>query len=580
MLGVERKRKEQLLLAFLNDSELFDSLCSQSVSLQQKNIKERLHYIQDILQSGTYGLSCREINKIQSAFGSYNTFGRYNTILEKLWKVNNSLAIFEYKQNIVSCLLEGIDIKQTVKEKPSTTLTPLLETVRSLRLEEKAKKIQLAELNGTEKEKEIFEKSFAQLKNKFALPAKDELYQKVAELLEKGLSVEEIYKELFHTFNEQINHLRQRIKLVNKKLSIPDEAKVENRTMLTEKDEILLQTWVEEIRDSSKKALVNIQDKLDQSHEKLQQKKIKYMQTYREEAQRLILEQHTLQSNSKTKQYELIRLGQVNQQEKRTYQFLIELYLTGLYSKEELQNYLNYLQWTNGEPTIPNIKGLLENENYICEIFGTKIWNEIIQHENYINNLENPKDEELILRDPFLRKYLPKNKIYGTIEEYDYLKWVDQIVQIQSCASEEISNSLSEEINSIMKNLNINLKKNHLAKANFICKIADYKIMYSAGHNEIANRFNVPIGTIHYFLTDKLQEIDPAKFLIVQSINDQKERKKGLSEDQLELIETVNQLEARGYNSTMIAYLMNDSVDNVNIRRKQAKYLNQKTLKK
>ncbi len=569
-----------MLLAFLNDSELFDSLCSQSVSLQQKNIKERLHYIQDILQSGTYGLSCREINKIESAFGSYNTFGRYNAILEKLWKVNNSLAIFEYKQNIVSCLLEGIDIKQTVKEKPSTTLTPLLETVRSLRLEEKAKKIQLAELNGTEKEKEIFEKSFAQLKNKFSLPAKDALYQKVAELLEKGLSVEEIYKELFHTFNEQINHLRQRIKLVNKKLSIPDEAKVENRTMLTEKDEILLQTWVEGIRDSSKKALVNIQDKLAQSHEKLQQKKIKYMQTYREESQRLILEQHTLQSNSKTKQYELIRLGQVNQQEKRTYQFLIELYLTGLYSKEELQNYLNYLQWTNGEPTIPNIKGLLENENYICEIFGTKIWNEIIQHESYINNLENPKDGEIILRDSFLRKYLPKNKIYGTIEEYDYLKWVDQIVQIQSCASEEISNSLSEEINSIMKNLNINLKKNHLAKANFICKIADYKIMYSAGHNEIANRFNVPIGTIHYFLTDKLQEIDPAKFLIVQSINDQKERRKGLSEDQLELIETVNQLEARGYNSTMIAYLMNDSVDNVNIRRKQAKYLNQKTLKK
>ncbi len=229
------------------------------------------------------------------------------------------MAIFEYKQNIVSCLLEGIDIKQTVKEKPSTTLTPLLETVRSLRLEEKAKKIQLAELNGTEKEKEIFEKSFAQLKNKFALPAKDELYQNVAELLEKGLSVEEIYKELFHTFNEQINHLRQRIKLVNKKLSIPDEAKVENRTMLTEKDEILLQTWVEGIRDSSKKALVNIQDKLAQSHEKLQQKKIKYMQTYREESQRLILEQHTLQSNSRTKQHEMIRLGQVNQQEKRTY---------------------------------------------------------------------------------------------------------------------------------------------------------------------------------------------------------------------------------------------------------------------
>lgn len=639
MLNVERKDKEKLLRAFIYNRIEFEHICEKTVSLRNKTIEQLMEAIGNFLEIGTYGLTPSEIMFIRTELNSYASLQKTSSLRDKIMKNDKEILKCNFQLNILFRLLEDmkltfldeeeqiliVNLEELRKlrleelEKQLLLIRKRLEELEhsndcqeSTNIEEldqqkrhqstvegrlrsvgenlkgkdyKDNCLKTVTIDELEKEssREILknsqnaiEKRLHQLTVKFSVPADKE--------------IETIWRNKFsdddsilQTILEQKHKMETKINLVNYKLfkyNIVDEEEkeallIEDRTKIIEWAKSLLKALP---TDSTLKQefLISLETDISYKLEELYFKKVIYLEEEYEFFQKLALQKNAALQSDLHKKYKFIRQGQLNPEQKIQYQNLIELYLTGLLTKTQLQKYCCNEKEYNNQFVLSNIKCMLENESYITEVFGEQIWKKMMEHEQYLSNLAQPPIGYHLLTDPQLRKYVPRDYIYVTKEENIKLKELDCYMEILQKNPQDAEAMRTENVEQMIQKFHIDTKLETIKRNKTIKFIADYKILYEAGNEKISENFSIPLGSVHYFLNVELSKISPAKYFIAKSISDRKYFVKGLTDEQKELAKMVYDLKVRGYDNEQVAFLINTSVEDVEYREKQYKRIKNK----
>lgn len=595
MLKVQIERNTRLLRAFLYNQLEFEQICDNTISLCNKTKEERFEELEKILKTGTYGLSSMEIFHIRTEVNNCYYFMKLAEYRDCIRNINRKLKRNEVQQKTLFCLLENKSLDPIVENK--LTLINLFKEIRMLRLEEKEKQIAVIdqEINKLEKgvserrslslidqEEEAKQEKIAGLKTSKSVLLKRIETIKNSYMVSMEKQLEELLKEvedsgiIWTKLQNQKQSKQFKINLLNKKLNINDTRDSLRQEELISDDHQYLEEWTNTLleslpEDDIKKIefLETIEEELVMERERLETEKDTFMDNEHDLNQKLFLRNSSELQKYKQDKYAAIRKGTCELPQKRQYQQVIERYLSGLLTKQGLQHYYVSLGEEENKDICHKIASFLNDETYITEVFGPSIWEAIEEHEKKILNLPPPKFQYHLLTDPQLRNYVAEDIIYVTTEEFTNLKKLDDFIKLTQQDSNKAEQTITPEIKNMLGSLLSQENEKDKKRESLINAMANYKILYSAGNNEVAHKFNVPMGSVNYYIQKKLKSISPAKQMLVDSINDQNNTKKGLSEEQIELAIMVKELSKRGYNNSQIAFLINTCVEDVEAKKIQ-----------